>query len=158
LHLRDGSGGRTTAVLATYPAATTTARGNDMSITTETPVSEIPGLARIETTNAEQMMGLVASIQKESYTHEEMHGQFCNVQAYVASPPEAVFDYMADLEKLAEWTYSLREFRPAAKPGQLVARDTIGEDTDIYMEVVANREALTVDYHCAWDQGEKLWM
>jgi hypothetical protein len=26
------------------------------------------------------------------------------------------------------------------------------------MEVVANREALTVDYHCAWDQGKHLWM
>lgn len=128
------------------------------TVTNHTPVQEIPGLARIETTPADQMMALVGEIQSDTYTHEEMHGQFCNVQSYIASPPEAVFDYMAELGNLAEWTYSLRDFRPAEKPGQLAARDTLGVNTDIYMEVVANREALTVDYHCAWDQGDKLWM
>jgi hypothetical protein len=26
------------------------------------------------------------------------------------------------------------------------------------VKTVANAEALTVDYHCAWDQGDELWM
>ena len=30
--------------------------------------------------------------------------------------------------------------------------------TEIYTRTVANREARTVDYHCAWDQGKHLWM
>jgi hypothetical protein len=128
-----------------------------MSIT-DIPVTDIPGLTRIETTPAEQMMPVVAKLTQEHYSHEQVYGRFCNVQSYIAAPPDEVFDYMANLESLADWTYSLRDFRPAAKPGQLVARDMIGQDTNIYCEVVANRAALTVDYHCAWDQGEKLWM
>ena len=28
----------------------------------------------------------------------------------------------------------------------------------IFTRTVANREARTVDYHCAWDQGKHLWM
>ncbi len=28
----------------------------------------------------------------------------------------------------------------------------------IFTRTVANKEARTVDYHCAWDQGKHLWM
>jgi hypothetical protein len=31
-------------------------------------------------------------------------------------------------------------------------------DTEIYTRTVANAQARTVDYHCAWDQGRHLWM
>jgi hypothetical protein len=37
----------------------------------------------------------------------------------------------------------------------------VGEDglgTPIYCRTESNRRALTVDYHCAWDQGNELWM
>jgi hypothetical protein len=33
-----------------------------------------------------------------------------------------------------------------------------GGATKIYTKTIANREALTVDYHCAWDQPDRLWM
>lgn len=124
---------------------------------TTMPVHEIPGLTRIESTSLEEIMQLVVGMN-DRYSLEEATGQFCTVQSYVDAPPEYVFDYMAELENMEEWTYSLRDFKPAAKPGQLVAHDKIVENTDIYMEVVANRDALTVDYHCAWDQGDHLWM
>ena len=34
----------------------------------------------------------------------------------------------------------------------------LGSETEIYTRTVANRDARTVDYHCAWDQGKHLWM
>jgi len=34
----------------------------------------------------------------------------------------------------------------------------VEDNTDIYVKTVSNKDALTVDYHCAWDQGEELWM
>ncbi|MUM32926.1 SRPBCC family protein, partial [Mycobacterium sp. CBMA361] len=36
--------------------------------------------------------------------------------------------------------------------------DRLGSETEIYTRTVANRDAMTVDYHCAWDQGHHLWM
>lgn len=52
----------------------------------------------------------------------------------------------------------MRDFKQLNEQGLFVGRDRIGENTDIYFKVVSNKEALTVDYHCAWDQGENLWM
>jgi len=123
-----------------------------------TPLAQIEGLTRIETTPFEQMGPLVFSMTKEAYPHDEVYGEFCCVQSFVDAPPEYVFDYMAPVESLEEWTYSLRHFEPAEQPGLMVARDTIGSDTRIWCKSVTNREALTVDYHCAWDQGDHLWM
>jgi hypothetical protein len=34
----------------------------------------------------------------------------------------------------------------------------LGSETQIFTRTVANRDAMTVDYHCAWDQGKHLWM
>jgi hypothetical protein len=39
-----------------------------------------------------------------------------------------------------------------------LAHDRLGSETEIYTRTVAHREARTVDYHCAWDQGRHLWM
>jgi len=129
-----------------------------MTQVTPAPIDRIEGLTRIETTPIEAMGPLVFEITKEAYPHDQVYGEFCCVQAFIAAPPEYLFDYMAPVESLAEWTYSLRQFRPAEQPELMVARDTIGEDTQIWCKSVASREALTVDYHCAWDQGEHLWM
>ena len=32
------------------------------------------------------------------------------------------------------------------------------QDTPLYCRVESHPESLTVDYHCAWDQGDQLWM
>ena len=125
---------------------------------TRTPLEGIDGLTRIETTPFAELVPLVYSMTKESYPHDEVYGQFCCVQSFIAAPPKFVFDYMAPVESLEEWTYSLREMGPTEQPGVVVGRDTIGPDTRIWCRSVANPEALTVDYHCAWDQGDHLWM
>ena len=39
-----------------------------------------------------------------------------------------------------------------------MATDKIGGATKIFTRVVSHPGAMTVDYHCAWDQGDKLWM
>jgi hypothetical protein len=129
-----------------------------MTDLTRTPIDAIEGLTRIETTPFAELAPLVISMTKESYSHDEVYGAYCCVQSFIDAPPEFVFDYMAPVEHLADWTYSLREFEPGEQPGLMVARDTIGPDTRIWCKSVVNRDALTVDYHCAWDQGNHLWM
>jgi hypothetical protein len=63
---------------------------------------------------------------------------------------------MANPYSLVEWTYSVRELRPTDEPDVLVGVDS--GHTPIYCRTASNREAWTVDYHCAWDQGSELWM
>jgi hypothetical protein len=53
---------------------------------------------------------------------------------------------------------------PTEEPGLWMAHDKLGAGNEkqtgspIFTRTVANREARTVDYHCAWDQGTHLWM
>ena len=124
----------------------------------ENELKEIEGLHRIEIVSKEEMHGVLAELTHAVYPHEELYGPYCAIQSYIDCPPEKVFEYMVDVSRLAEWTYSIRDFRPSGIDGVYVGRDRIGNNTDIYCKVVANRDALTVDYHCAWDQGEHLWM
>jgi hypothetical protein len=90
------------------------------------------------------------------YPHEQVYGEFCTVQTYIDCPPQQVFEYMSNPYSLLEWTYSVRKLRATDKPGVLAGVDTA--DTPIYVKTATCREALTVDYHCAWDQGDELWM
>ena len=87
-----------------------------------------------------------------------MFGEFCTVNDFIDCPPDELFDYLADTRCLEEWTYSLRGFTETDEPGLWLAYDRLGSETKIYTRTVANREARTVDYHCAWDQGRHLWM
>ncbi|MGK5533924.1 SRPBCC family protein [Streptomyces sp. URMC 129] len=123
-------------------------------------IADVPGLLRWETTPREEAIAQAAAITKESYTYDEIYGRFCSLEEYIDAPPEAVFAYLADERHLNEYTYSTRDFRPVeGKPGLLVGQDTlVAEETKIYMRIKTNREALTVDMHCAWDQGDDLWM
>lgn len=102
-------------------------------------------------------------MMRSVYPHEQVFGEYCTVNDYIACPPDELFDYLADTRSLEEWTYSLRGFSTTEEPGLWVARDRLGEGgggpgSAIYTRTVANRDAKTVDYHCAWDQGKHLWM
>lgn len=121
-------------------------------------VESISGLRRVENTNKTEMGGLMADITHAVYPHDQIYGDYCPIQSYINCPPEKVFEYMANPLCLLEWTYSMRDFKKVNDQGLYVGKDKIGETTDIYFKVVANREALVVDYHCAWDQGDDLWM
>jgi hypothetical protein len=92
------------------------------------------------------------------YPHDEVFGQYCTVNDYVDCPPDELFEYMADTRSLEEWTYTLRDFTPTDEPGLWLAYDRLLPETKIYTLTIANEQARTVDYHCAWDQGKHLWM
>lgn len=122
-------------------------------------IDEIPGLRRIENVPLPELAAVAEKLTKPAYPHEQIYGNYCSLEEYVACPPEDVFRYLADVTRLAEWTYSLRGFEPTESPGLFVARDRVGGgETKIFTKTVANEEAMTVDYHCAWDQSQKLWM
>ena len=124
----------------------------------------IEGLIRIETTAKEQATPLIMEQMRSVYPHDMVFGEYCTVNDYIDCPPDELFDYMSDTRSLEEWTYSLRGFAPTEEEGLWVAHDKLGAANErqtgspIFTRTVANREARTVDYHCAWDQGKHLWM
>ncbi len=141
----------------------------------------IEGLIRIETSPKEKATPIIMEMMRSVYPHDEVFGTYCTVNDYIDCPPDELFDYMADTRSLEEWTYSLRGFTPTEERGLWLAHDRLeaagnadhgaahgsngasaapkpSTQTAIYTRTVANREALTVDYHCAWDQGKHLWM
>jgi hypothetical protein len=122
----------------------------------ERALAEIPGLVRCEQYDREAMAAELTELTHTVYPHERLYGEFVTVQTYIDCPPQGVFEYMSNPYSLLEWTYSVRELKPAAAPGLLAGVDSV--DTPIYVKTVTCRQALTVDYHCAWDQGEELWM
>jgi hypothetical protein len=119
-------------------------------------LSAIPGLIRCEHFDREALGEHITEMTHTVYPHDQVYGRFCTVHAHIECPPEALFAYMANPMSLVEWTYSVRKLRPAGPDGLLVGVDS-GE-TPIYCRAVCSKEALTVDYHCAWDQGSELWM
>ena len=119
-------------------------------------LDEIEGLVRCETHDREALGELVTEMTHTVYRHDDVYGRYCTIHAHIECPPRDVFDYMADPYSLQEWTYSVRDLEPTGRPGLLVGVDT--GDTPIYCRTVSHRGALTVDYHCAWDQGDTLWM
>lgn len=128
---------------------------------TTNPVSSesLPGVRRIENCTKEELTSLVMEMTHAVYPHDQVYGEYCSVQAFVRCPPERAFQYLADVRMLEQWTFSMRDFEDdAGQQGVALATDRIGGKTKIYTRVAANAEAMTVDYHCAWDQPERLWM
>lgn len=119
---------------------------------------DLPGLHRIETHDRKKATPIILDMLRSVYPHDQIYGQFCPVQAYVDAVPRELFEWLSDTRCLEEWTYSLRGFTPTDEPGLWVCTDRLGDTTKCYTRTQANAEAMTVDYHCAWDQGEHLWM
>lgn len=118
----------------------------------------IEGLVRIETSALEKTAPMFMAKMRSMYPHDDVFGRYCTVHDYVDCPPDELFAYLADTRSLEEWTYTLRDFTPTDEPGLWLAYDRLLPDTQIFARTVANAQARTVDYHCAWDQGEHLWM
>ncbi len=118
----------------------------------------ISGLRRIENTSKQEMSGLLADMTHAVYPHDQIYGDYCPIHAYIDCPPKQVFEYMSNPLSLMEWTYSMRDFEKTTTPDLWVGNDRIGDNTRIFFKVISNPSALTVDYHCAWDQGQDLWM
>lgn len=119
-------------------------------------LSDIDGLIRCEQFTREQLGEHITEMTHTVYPHQQVYGQYCTIHGHIECPIDKVFEYMANPYSLVEWTYSVRKLRPAHRPGLLVGVDAV--DTPIFCRTVANAAAYTVDYHCAWDQGDELWM
>lgn len=118
----------------------------------------IDGVVRIETAPIEETAPTFLAQMRSVYPHDDVYGRHCTVSDHVDCPPDELFAYLADTRSLEEWTYTLRGFTPTEEPGLWLAYDRLLPDTEIYTRTIANAEARTVDYHCAWDQGKHLWM
>jgi len=109
-------------------------------------INRLPGVHRIENCSKDKMTSLAMEMTHAVYPHDQVYGQYCSIQDYIDCPPEKAFEYLADVYTLAEWTYSTRDFKPASEDGLFVGLDRLGSTTKIYVRVVANREAMTVDF------------
>jgi hypothetical protein len=116
----------------------------------------IEGLVRCEEFDREALGERITEMTHTVYPHEQVYGQYCTVHAHIDCPPDKVFEYMANPLSLLEWTYSVRKLRRTSRPDLYVGVDS--GDTPIFCKTVSQAEARTVDYHCAWDQGDELWM
>ncbi len=116
----------------------------------------IEGLVRCEEYDRDAMGEELSELTHTVYPHTQVYGQYCTIHGYIACPPEYVFSYLANPYGLLEWTYSVRKLRETEREGLLVGVDA--RETPIYVRTLSNRQAMTVDYQCAWDQGEDLWM
>ena len=126
--------------------------------TVQTAIDQLPGVRRIENFTKHEMTSLAMEMTHAVYPHDQIYGQYCTIQSYVNCPPEKAFEYLSNVYTLQEWTFSMRDFSPTDDPSLVVSLDRIGGETTIYTRTIANRDAMTVDYHCAWDQCERLWM
>jgi len=116
----------------------------------------IEGLVRCEEFDREALGERITEMTHTVYPHEQVYGPYCTIHAHIECPPEKVFAYMANPFCLIEWTYSVRELVATSRPDLYVGVDS--GKTPIYCKTVSHPGALTVDYHCAWDQGDDLWM
>ena len=122
-------------------------------------LSLIPGVKRVETFSVNQFKEELAELTHSVYPHDELYSKYITVEEYIDCPPEKVFEYMSQTQSLNEWTYSVRELEPTQNdPSLFQGFDRVGNTTPIFCKTFSNQDAMTIDYHCAWDQGQKLWM
>ncbi|MEU8582086.1 hypothetical protein ACX9I7_27445 [Streptomyces sp. L500] len=116
-------------------------------------------LIRCENTDAEEIHKLMLGMTKETYSHEEIFGPYCTLGEHIDVPFDVVFDYLADIRSLEEWSYSMRELRHIGG-GLYRGREAIQPNTEIFIraEVTKGPQHGQVVWPCAWDQGQELWM
>jgi hypothetical protein len=119
-------------------------------------LSGISGLVRSEDVSREALGERITELTHTVYSHDQVYGEYCTIHRFIDCPPRELFAYMQNPYSLLEWTYSVRRLQPL--PGTDVLAGVDAANTPIYVRTLANADALTVDYHCAWDQGQELWM
>ena len=118
----------------------------------------LPGVVRVETHSRSSSTPMIVDMVRSVYPHQQIYGDYCTVHGFVDAPARELYEWLADTRSLEEWTYSTRGFTAADDTGLWVGYDELNDHTPIYVRTVANPDAMTVDYHCAWDQGRHLWM
>jgi 3-oxoacyl-(acyl-carrier-protein) synthase III len=118
---------------------------------------EIPGLYSCEDHGIPDIAARLQEMTKDVYQHEEIFGSYCHIGEYIHCPVDMAFEYAANIYSLEEWTFSLRQFRHIGG-GLYKGKEFLAKDTPIYIRAEAYPECRVVDYPCAWDQGDELWM
>jgi hypothetical protein len=121
------------------------------------PRREIPGLYLSEDHGVDDIKAKLKEMTKETYSHNEVFGQFCHIGEYIHCPVEMAFEYISNIYSLEEWTFSLRDFRHVGG-GLYKAKESLAKETPIYIRAETYPDARVVDHPCAWDQGDELWM
>jgi hypothetical protein len=142
---------KTAATVAALPLA-------DPGASSPIGIEAIPNLCRIEDTPKEDMQERCMELTHAVYPHDQVYGSYCSIEQYIDCPPDDVFAYLARTSNLSEWTFSLREMEYLADDDLYLFTDAVGGKTKCYCRTKVSAEAMTVDYHCSWDQGEHLWM
>jgi hypothetical protein len=120
----------------------------------------VPSLFRSEEQGLPELIERLKGLTKESYTHDEMFGEYCHLGIHIRCPVDMTFEYLANVYCLEEFTFSLRDFRHVGG-GLYRGIDVIAggsPDTVIYLRSDAYPDSRVVDHTCAWDQGGELWM
>lgn len=118
---------------------------------------DVPGVFVAEDHSLEQTFARLAPEIKDSYARDELFGQFCQTAAHVGCPVEMAFEYASNVFSLEEWTVSLRDFSYVGG-GLYRARDLLAHDTSVFVRVDAHPASGVIDYACAWDQADELWL
>lgn len=141
--------------MADRPAAASTTSSFAFELDPE-GLAGIADLVRCEEFDREALGERITELTHTVYPHAQVYGPYVTIHAHIECPPDDVFAYMANPYSLLEWTYSVRELHPTGEPDLLVGVDA--HRTPIYCRTISHEGARTVDYHCAWDQGDELWM
>jgi len=118
---------------------------------------DISGTYTCEEHDIPEVIAKLEEIKKDSYSHEEIFGNYCHIGEYIHCPVEMAFEYAANVYSLEEWTFSLRCLKHIGG-GLYKGEEYLAKDTPIYVRSEAYPDSRVVDYLCAWDQGEELWM
>jgi hypothetical protein len=120
-------------------------------------MKSIPGLYTCEEHTIPDVMSHLKELTKETYEHEEIFGSYCHLGTYIKCPVDMAFEYAANIYSLEEWTFSLRQLKHIGG-GLYKGIEYLADNTPIYARAEAYPDSRVVDYPCAWDQGEELWM
>jgi len=126
-------------------------------VTNEIPSRKIPGLYTCEDHDIPDVSAKLKEMTKDTYPHEDIFGSYCHLGEYIDCPVDMAFEYAANVYSLEEWTFSLRQFKHIGG-GLYKGIEYLAKDTPIYIRAEAYPDSRVVDYPCAWDQGEELWM
>lgn len=129
----------------------------DSVVTNGIKSKEIPGVYVCEDHSIPEIMAKLEGVAKETYSQEEIFGNYCTVCEYIQCPVEMAFEYAANIYSMEEWTFSLRQLKPIGG-GLYKGLDLLAENTSIYIRAEAYPDSKVVDFPCAWDQGQELWM
>lgn len=120
-------------------------------------LERIKGLFRVEDYGKERIEERLDRDTKEKYGHDELFGLWCNVNDFIDVPVDFAWEYVRNVFSLEEWTYSLRNLRHIGS-GIYKGHDILFAETEIFVRTESFTDARAVDFLCAWDQKEELWM